>query len=112
MTNKYILDGKKAVPCNDLMAWADWFETADRHVAQEAVGDIQVSTVFLGLNYRWGSGEPLLFETMIFGGPDDGYQTRCSTWEEAVAMHAKALRLARSRTAAEQPRAENLDSIG
>ena len=30
--------GKLAVPCRDLMEWAHWFETANRHVAQTEVG--------------------------------------------------------------------------
>ncbi|KKN76361.1 hypothetical protein LCGC14_0370470 [marine sediment metagenome] len=29
----------------------------------------------------------LVFETMIFGGEDDGYQDRYSTWDEAVKGH-------------------------
>jgi len=41
------------------------------------------------------AGPPLLFETMIFNGPDDGeYQERCSTWEEAEAMHERAVHVA------------------
>jgi hypothetical protein len=28
---------------------------------------------------------------MIFGGPEDGYQRRCSTWDEAEAMHAETV---------------------
>lgn len=41
------------------------------------IGDIYVSTVFLGLDHSFGSfGEckPVLFETMIFGGEHDQYQ--------------------------------------
>lgn len=100
MTDKYILDGKKAVPCEDLMEWGGWFETADRHVAQDMVGDVRVSTVFLGLDHSFGrllheDAPPLLFETMIFGGDHDQYQDRCSTWEQAEAMHAEALALVR-----------------
>lgn len=30
---KYILDGKVPKPV-DLMTWASWFETADRHVGR------------------------------------------------------------------------------
>lgn len=94
MTDKFILEGKKPVPASDLLSWARWFETAERHVAQTELGDVRVSTVFLGLDHSFGSGDPLLFETMIFGGPRDGYQERCSTWEQAEAEHAKAVGLA------------------
>lgn len=95
MDQKYVLDGKRPVPV-DLMTWARWFEKADRKVAWDVIGDVKVSTVFLGLDHRFGDpGPPLLFETMIFGGPHDEYQERCSTWEEAEAMHSKALDLVR-----------------
>ena len=86
----YILEGHKAVP-TDLMTWAKWLEVNQgrRHVADETVDGVRVSTVFLGLNHAWGSGPPLLFETMVFGGMLDQEQDRCSTWEEAESMHAR-----------------------
>ena len=51
-------------------------------------GDVEVSTVFLGLNHRYGEGPPLVFETLVFGGPYDGHMDRYSTWREAQAGHA------------------------
>lgn len=84
---RYILDGRTPQPAESLEAWARWFENAERHVADLRDGDIRVSTVFLGLDHNWGSGPPLLFETMVFGGPLDGEQDRCSTWEHAERMH-------------------------
>lgn len=44
-----------------------------------------VSTVYLGLNHRWGDGPPLIFETMTF--PDEE-QWRYSTEAEAKENHA------------------------
>jgi hypothetical protein len=97
MTDAYILDGRNPIPCTDLMTRARWFETSDRHVAKTDIGDVRVSTVFLGFDRSFGQGSPLLFETMIFGGPfnQDKYQERCSTWEEAEAQHAEAVEVAR-----------------
>ena len=86
MNDKYILDGHTVVPA-DLMAWAIWFGAADRHVSKEMIGDSKVSTVFLGLDHQYGDGPPLLFETMVFGGPLTDEMDRCSTWEQAEAMH-------------------------
>ena len=84
MSEKYILDGHKPILCDDLMKWAKWFETADRQIAKTSISDeITVSTVFLGLNHNYGDGEPVLFETMIFGGELDEQIQRYSTWEEA-----------------------------
>lgn len=100
MSDKYILEGKTPVPCDDLMTWARWMEKANRtvrkdtatvRVAGEPVGEVRVSTVFLGLDHSFGEGPPLLFESMIFGGPLDQEQDRCSTWEAAEKMHEKMM---------------------
>jgi len=98
----YVLadDGRTPVKEPDLVAWGRWLERGAkaRTVAKtEAVPGVEVSTVFLGLDHRWfDGGPPLLFETMIFGGHHDGYQERCSTWEQAEEQHATALRLVAS----------------
>ena len=91
---KYILKGHKVVKETNLLKWANWFETADRHVGDTKVGKYRVSTVFLGINHNFfGKGKPVLFETMIFGGKydKDEYQVRYSTWEEAEKGHKKAV---------------------
>ncbi len=86
MSDHYILDGHTAIQA-DLMRWAQWHETADRKVKRETIGDTDVSTVFLSVDHAYGGGPPMLFETMVFGGPLDQEQERCSTWEQAEAMH-------------------------
>jgi len=88
MSHHYILQGTVAVPVDDGVAWARYFESADRIVAQTTVTeDVIVSTVFLGLNHQFGDGPPLLFETMVFGGPLDQAQARYPTWHEAEQGH-------------------------
>lgn len=47
----------------------------------------EVSTVWIGLDLGWGRGAPLIFETMIFGGPLDGETARYATEAEARAGH-------------------------
>lgn len=85
----WMLDGHTPVPAPSLMEWARWYETADRRVARTRIGEAEVSTVFLGLNHNFEhSGRPVLFETMVFGGPWDEHQWRYSTWEEAEEGHA------------------------
>jgi hypothetical protein len=95
-TEKYVLnDAGEAVSEPDLMKWGAWMGKAERHVAYNATpGGARVSTVFLGLDHSWDAGPPILWETMIFGGKEDGYQERFSSREDAVAGHAKALQLA------------------
>ena len=91
----YILDGHTPVACDDFMAWATWFESADRRVARTDLdGGVFVSTVFLGMDHQWGNGPPLLFESMVFGGPLDQEQDRYSTWDEAERGHAAMVRRA------------------
>lgn len=61
----------------------------DRHVGNETIGPARISTVFLGIDYSWGKGPPVLWETMVFGGKLDREMNRCSgSWEQAEAMHA------------------------
>lgn len=96
MSEHYILDNRKVVPV-DLMTWARAMESQRKEwrAGDTKIGGVRVSTVFLGLDHRFGDeGPPLLFETMIFGGKHDDFQSRCSTWDEAEAMHASAVALA------------------
>lgn len=98
MADKFILDEHhRAIPCADLMEWARWFEAADRRVARDEVGDVEVSTVFLGLDHSHGRGAPMLFETMTFGGGPrtDEWCSRYSTWDEALAGHGEVVRAVR-----------------
>lgn len=91
----YILDDNgNPVLETDLMTWARWFEDVNnRTVAHDELpGGILVSTVFLGLDHNFfGSSRPILYETMVFGGPLDQEQERYATRDEALAGHARWL---------------------
>lgn len=98
---KYTLIGQSAVPEPDMLAWAAWFETAERAVAKTRVGADLVSTVFLGLDHNFsGAGPPVLFETIVVKPGDNpcfpwksaNETWRCSTWLEAEAQHARVVR--------------------
>jgi len=98
MNGKYILDEEgNPVLILDILQWARWFETAERHVADTRLDNVRISTVFLGLDHSWGQGPPLLWETMIFGGIHDGYQARYSTKAEAEVSHARAVSIAKGK---------------
>lgn len=93
MRRYYRLDGQTPVPCS-LDEWMQWqTDGADKSVAADRIGESLISTVFLGLDHQFMPGPPLLFETMIFGGPADGDQWRCETYAEALAMHHNARRI-------------------
>lgn len=91
--HKYILDERgEPKPEPDLMKWARWFETANRHVGNEWVEESRVSTVFLGLDHGFTSDCPILWETMVFNGPLNFYQRRCGgNREQAEAMHQEVI---------------------
>ena len=59
---KYVLDAAgNPQPEHDLLAWAQWMGTGDNSVIKrEQVGRVRVSTVFLGLDHGWGTGQPLM----------------------------------------------------
>jgi hypothetical protein len=96
----YRLEYKTPVPCSSVLEWAQAMEGMNRQVAEAFVGPFRVSTVFLGLDHAFLYGPPLIFETMVFrcnadqsvadwSGED--FQERCSTWDEALEMHARGM---------------------
>lgn len=113
MSDRYILDATgQPVPEPDLMKWALWMETHERHVAETTIGASRVSTVFLGLDHSFSclgpemERIPILFETMVFGGPLDEYQERYATRAEAEAGHAAAVAAVQAAVTAAQTRKE------
>lgn len=86
----YIL-GKNRKPIKepDLVKWARWMKEENRKVGRTRIGKSLVSTVFLGTDHNLqGRGAPILWETMVFGGPLSMQCTRCKgSWENAEAMH-------------------------
>lgn len=86
-TGFYILDGRTPVKVDDIEAWGGYMGTANRQVAETFIEGVRVSTVFLGLDHNWFGGVPLLFETMTFVQGIGEWQDRCSTYDQAEAMH-------------------------
>lgn len=61
---------------------------ADNRVAFDKISaDVEVSTVHLVIDHSHGQGPPVIFETMVFGGPHDQTCERYSTLDEAKAGH-------------------------
>lgn len=89
MTGYYILEGHTPVPCADILMWAKLIESNDHVVACEFVFEhVQVSTVFMGIGFMIGKNKsPLLFESKVFGGDNDGFNRRYRTWDGAAAGH-------------------------
>ena len=99
MSDFYILadDGRTPVVA-DMATWARWFEHhPTRTVQQDRLGDLLVSTVFLGIDHNFaGRGDPVLWETMVFrdGRSVDDGQDRYTSYADAVAGHADMRRRA------------------
>lgn len=95
MLRHYILSDDNRVIASSLEEWAVWYQNnPDKCVIRKTYfDDCEVSTVFLGLDHGFGmraDDEPILFETMVFGGPQDDsfFQQRYSTYEQACDGHA------------------------
>ena len=90
----YILNAyKQFLQVNDVLTWARWFESAhqtgQRFVRQNRMNGILISTIFLGIDHNFfGSGPPILWETMIFGLYRVDPQWRFSDVESAKHWHA------------------------
>lgn len=94
----YILDANKNPVKSTPEGFTDWCGPMSRYdkkrVAWTDVADgVSVSTVFLGLDHGFDSDKPVLFETMVFGGPLDQEQERFCTWAEAVDGHERVVGL-------------------
>lgn len=94
------------MPCFDTLAWGRWhYDNPEAcRVGSDRTGHYWVSTVFLAIDHNYGSGDPVLFETMVFY--DDGMlgvMERYCTWAEAAAGHERIRSmLARETADAEQ----------
>lgn len=83
----YILVGGEPQPVafEEFMAWVREHIDETR-VAYTQLGEVLVSTIFLGMDHNFHSRDtpPLLFETMVFGGPLDHKFFRSRTRAEAL----------------------------
>ncbi len=94
----YDMNGRPYAEPDAWKKWASDYTDSNRRVAQTYIGwfrKIHISTIWLGHDHAYGDGPPLIFETMIFGGPLDEYQQRYSTKNEALIGHEKAVKFAR-----------------
>ncbi|MET2951737.1 hypothetical protein ABXV18_27025 [Vibrio owensii] len=110
----YKMDAEGNVsPCKDFLEYVEQFGSLDRIIDQTTIEKRKplrkggrmlakvnaqralhgyVSTVFLCLAHGIKNDEPVLFETMVFGGRDDGLMIRATTKSEAEAIHNKVVK--------------------
>jgi hypothetical protein len=95
---------------SDIQEFGRFFEQSEKRVvAKTQISGLLVSTVFLGINHGFLSGQrPFWFETMVFADDDramppeveallskwrEGQQQRYSTWREAEEGHARMVQI-------------------
>lgn len=93
------------------MSEGDWAEASDDReyvrVAEDAVGDLRISTVWMGTDDRviGGGPEPQIFETMLRGDAGgrawdvDDFQRRYATERDALIGHSEIVAAVRSKLA-------------
>jgi hypothetical protein len=95
----YILDDQgNAVPEPKMERFYAWLAHPEKRMigCDDLPDDVRISTVFLGIDHNHsGRGPPVLWETMIFGGPHDGYQRRYTSRGAAFEGHNVAVALAK-----------------
>jgi len=98
----YKLDGIRPVPDETNGLWSIQNKEARRVALTKIAEDVEVSTVFLGLDHNFGDrNKPILFETLVFGGPMDGSMRRYENWIEAEQGHQEMVDKVRENMALE-----------
>ncbi len=95
MNMYYILDEGGNPVSATVEQWGYWLEDAGilRMVDFTQIGEIEISTVFVGLNpHPTSDQKPKLYETAISGGLLDGHSWKYSTKQDAIDGHRQALR--------------------
>jgi hypothetical protein len=90
VSDMYDRDGKPLA----LFEWAALAGDPEyKRVGYDELNGFDVSTVWLGIDYRFGRGTPLIFETMVFpaGSMSEVYCARYSTMSAAAAGHREVV---------------------
>ena len=88
----YTLEEKEPVRVLDVVEWAEKYGSIQHVLKSTTIKDVEVSTIFIGIDTAIYSEKTMLFETMIFGGKFHLHQRRYHTWDEAIAGHDQVCR--------------------
>ena len=108
MIGKYILNAQgEPEECGDFVRWSNWLATDERRIVRKqtltvSAGEVEVSTVFIGIDHNFSGEPPVLWETALFfhgyipelsGELHGGPQRRYSSREDAIDGHNAFVRL-------------------
>jgi len=79
--NNYILVNKKPVECKNISECGVWMQKNGRNILKTYRDNMLISTVFLGMDHSYITGEIILFETMVFINDNEDYCNRYSTYQ-------------------------------
>lgn len=104
----YLLDkNKKPIPATLQEVMIKRENDLDlRQVGYAEIDGVRISTIFLGLDHGWSDEpdhQPVLWETMVFGGYYDDYQERYTSHQDAIEGHQKMLSKIRSVSQTDSP---------
>ncbi|AFY93102.1 hypothetical protein [Chamaesiphon minutus] len=86
MSHRYILKDTQPQLCEDLEKWAMWYGSSSHQIASDRIGNISVSTAFIGIAMGEVDGLPILFETLV---SPSGEVQRHATYQQALQGHAR-----------------------
>lgn len=84
----YIETGTHQLLPVDVLRWADHLEHANREVATTIDAAFVLYTSFIGIDYSFGTGPPLVYETMLEMPGNQAFHWRHHTRPEAMLFHA------------------------
>lgn len=90
MNNRSIYYDRTGQPIS-IAQWGELLTDEYKRVVYDQIGDVKVSTVWLGIDHSFGADVPIIFETMIFGGEYDSHLRRYATEADAIKGHAEAV---------------------
>jgi hypothetical protein len=96
----YILNADHSVrETHCVHEWGRFLENITNRLVDwtQVNSECHVSTIFIGLDHRFaGDGPPILFESLVFGGPCDGDGRRYSSWDDAETGHKMLVKKVRA----------------
>lgn len=108
-TQKYILENRVLVPCQDENVWREFMRDKDNILlAQDTVGEFTVVTVFLGFNHG-NLEKPKFFQTTCFGTDGENHPRYSGTWQRACLEHRGKIACAQALTKFAADRAAGID---